>query len=438
MEYEPPPSAVQQHPIHLVVTDDLHRSRLTVFFRLFLAIPLFIWLALWSIGALMIAFLNWFATLALARSPQQFHDFLAAYVRFTTHFYAYLSLAANPYPGFLGVAGSYPLDLEIAPPGRQSRWKTGFRIVLAFPAIALASALASFGGGGGGSSGSQGEAASESPGWFGSASWGLLGTIAVLAWFACLVRGRMPQGFRDVAAYALRYAAQTWGYVFLLTDRYPNSDPSAPPALMPPVEPAVRLHISDDRRRSRLTVFFRFLLFLPHLVWYLLWTIAVFFAVIASWFAALVTRRTPNALHRFIAAYVHYAAHITAYLFVIANPFPGFTGAPGIYPVDIDIDPPAPQRRLVTLFRIFLAVPALLVSSALGSALLLAGIFGWFVSLFTARMPEGLRNLGAYSIRYSAQVWAYLYLLTERYPYSGPWEFAPEAPPEVEPEVAAA
>jgi hypothetical protein len=49
-----------------------------------------------------------------------------------------------------------------------------------------------------------------------------------------------------------------------------------------------------------------------------------------------------------------------------------------------------------------------------------------------------LRNLGAFAIRYSAQVYAYFYLVTERYPYSGPWEFAPAPPAEVEPEAAAA
>ena len=35
-------------------------------------------------------------------------------------------------------------------------------------------------------------------------------------------------------------------------------------------------------------------------------------------------------------------------------------------------------------------------------------------------MPEGLRNLGAVSLRYSAQATAYLFLVTERYPYSAP------------------
>jgi hypothetical protein len=42
------------------------------------------------------------------------------------------------------------------------------------------------------------------------------------------------------------------------------------------------------------------------------------------------------------------------------------------------------------------------------------------VALFLGRMPDGLRNLGAYALRYSAQTDAYLYLLTERYPDAGP------------------
>ena len=35
-------------------------------------------------------------------------------------------------------------------------------------------------------------------------------------------------------------------------------------------------------------------------------------------------------------------------------------------------------------------------------------------------MPEGLRNLGSVALRYSGQVNAYLFLLTDRYPYSAP------------------
>ena len=425
---------MEPHPIQVVVEDDLERSRLTVFFRLLLAIPHLFWFLLWSLQTVIVVVLNWFATLIKGRSPDSLHEFLSAYVRYGTHLFAYLSLAANPWPGFMGKAGSYPIDVVIAPPERQNRWKTGFRILLALPALLLADVLAGGPGGGGGSAGGRGD---DPNGVFWSGG-GVIFIVAFLAWFVCLIRGRMPNGFRDLQAYALRYNAQSQGYLLLLTDRYPNSDPSSPPAALPPERPSVQIHVEDDLRRSRLTVFFRFLLFLPHLVWLILWTVAAFFAVLAGWFAALATGGMPGALHRFIAAYLRYSTHVFAYLALTANPFPGFTGEAGSYPIDLEIDPPEPQRRWKTLFRLFLAIPAFMVSGALNGALVLVGLFGWFVSLATGRMPEGLRNLGAYAQRYSGQTNAYFLLLTDRYPYSGPWEWAPAPEAEPEPEVAAA
>ena len=49
-------------------------------------------------------------------------------------------------------------------------------------------------------------------------------------------------------------------------------------------------------------------------------------------------------------------------------------------------------------------------------------------------MPQGFRNVGAWALRYSAESDAYFFLLTDVYPYSGPWEFAPPAPAHTEPE----
>jgi hypothetical protein len=438
MEYGPPPPAVQRHPVQVVVNDDLHRSRLTVFFRLLLAIPHVIWFVIWSLFAFLISIINWVITLVRGRSAESLHDFYCSYIRYATHLYAYLFLAANPYPGFTGKPG-YPIDVELPPLERQSRWKTLFRLVLALPALVLSSVFVGAPGGGGNSGrGSSTGSEFEQNDWSNYTVGGVAFVVAFLAWFVCLVRGQMALGFRDLVAYALRYNAQTLAYLLFVTDRYPNSDPGEPPASPPPTEPAVRIRVEDDLRRSRLTVFFRFLLFLPHLVWFVLWSIAFFFAVVFGWFAALVLGRLPGPLHRFIGAYVRYAAHLSAYLFLIANPFPGFTGTPGIYPVDIEIDPPERQSRWKIFFRFFLAIPALFVSGALGGAVLLVGFFGWFVSLALGRMPEGLRNLGAFELRYSSQVYAYLYLLTDRYPFSGPWEFARAAPVDAEPEAAAA
>jgi hypothetical protein len=245
-------------------------------------------------------------------------------------------------------------------------------------------------------------------------------TVAFLAWFVCIARGRMPQGFRDLLSYVLRYGAQTYGYAFLLTDRYPDSDPAQAPTSEATPEHPIRVSVDDDLRRSRLTVVFRLLLALPHLVWLVLWWLAAVVAAVASWFVTVARGRSPEPLHRFLAAFVRYETHVYAFLFLVANPFPGFTGAQGTYPVDLRVEPPRGQSRWIAGFRLVLVVPALLVASGLASALWIVGIFGWFAALVTGRMPRGLRNLGAYALRYSAQTHGYALLLTDRYPYSGP------------------
>jgi hypothetical protein len=176
----------------------------------------------------------------------------------------------------------------------------------------------------------------------------------------------------------------------------------------------------DDLRRSRLTVFFRLLLWLPHLVWLILWGIVTFFAIIANWFVTLFSGTPAAGLHRFISSYLRYSTHNFAFIGLVANPFPGFTGREGSYPIDLSIARPARQNRWKTGFRIILVVPAYLVSGALGNALSVVALFGWFTGLFLGRMPQGLRNLGVFALRYQAQLNAYLWLLTDVYPFSGP------------------
>jgi uncharacterized membrane protein YfbV (UPF0208 family) len=428
---------VNEHPIRLVVRDDLRRSRLTVFFRLLLAIPHLVWLLLWTIAAILATIANWFATLVQGRSPDGLHRFLSAYARYATHVFGYLYLAASPFPPFQGAPGTYPIDLEIDPPAPQNRWKTAFRLVLAVPALLIVGVLRGGKGEGGGGvgDGPGGPGRDEGPSFFFSST-GVVTTVAVLAWFACLALARMPHGFRNLIAYGLRYSAQTFGYLTLLTDRYPNSDPLLPAeAGPPPRERPIRLAVADDLSRSRLTVFFRLLLALPHFVWLALWTIAALVAMVANWFATLVRGRSPDALHRFLSAYLRYEIHVFAFFLLVANPFPGFVGRADAYPVDLEIDPPAQQSRWITGFRLPLAIPALLVEFGLTTLLFVAGFLGWFAALATGRMPRGLRNLGAYSLRYTGEAYGYLFLLTERYPHSSP---PVESPPAAEELPAAA
>jgi hypothetical protein len=182
------------HPIRLRITDDLRRTRLTVFFRLILAIPLFLWAALLGIVAVLAIVANWFATLFAGKSPESLHNFLANYLRFTTQIAAYCFLIADPYPGFLFInMDEYPVDLEVAPPEVQNRWTVLFRIILAIPALLITSVLRN-----------------------------ISSLLAIFSWVMGVLTARVPEGIRNFAAFALRYETQTYAYVALLTQKYPN------------------------------------------------------------------------------------------------------------------------------------------------------------------------------------------------------------------------
>jgi Domain of unknown function (DUF4389) len=414
----------EPHPVRLVVSDDLRRNRLTVFFRLLLAIPHLIWVTLWSIAALFAAILQWILTLITGTPADGLHKFLCRFVRYTVHLNAYLYLVANQWPGFTGDEDSYPVDLRLPGPHTQARWKTAIRIILVLPAFGLSVALS--GVGGPGRLPQRGRDAS-----FSSGGGALTVFCAFLGWFASLARGRMPKGLRDAGAYGLGYGAQTLAYVLLVTDRYPSADPTAllDDVERPPEHPVHLVGDAHDLRRSRLTVFFRLLLALPHIVWIVLWTIAAIVVAIIVWFATLFTGRPPRALHAFLSHYVRYTLHVSAFLYLAANPFPGFDGREGVYPLDLVLPPPERQNRWKTGFRIILAIPAIIVNSALGWALLVCAVYTWFVALIRGSAPWGLRNLMAYGLRYAAQLNAYLYLLTDVYPHASPLEGAAPPPP---------
>jgi hypothetical protein len=188
----PVTTAPDRHPIGLIVTDDLGRSRLTVFFRLILAIPHLIFVYLWGLAAGFAVLFAWFAALFTRRVPLGLHDFIAGYLRYAARVFGYTLLLAEPFPPF-GSGGSYPIDARVDGPQEQSRPTVFFRLVLAIPALILAGVFRN-----------------------------VNGAIAFIAWFYCLVVGSMNESLRDLSAWLLRFELQTYGYVMLLTQRYPS------------------------------------------------------------------------------------------------------------------------------------------------------------------------------------------------------------------------
>ena len=190
---------------------------------------------------------------------------------------------------------------------------------------------------------------------------------------------------------------------------FPPEPPPAEPevttaaALEPGADHPLRLPVTDDLQRSRLTVFFRLLLAIPHIIWLMLWTIAVFFVLIVAWVAALIKGRLPDGMHSFFANYLRYSTRLVT------------------YPVDLHVDPPQAQSRWKILFRGILSIPAQILAWVFGQVLGIVAFLAWFVCLFIGRMPKGMEDLGVYCLRYQQQTYGYMMLLTERYPsLSGP------------------
>jgi Domain of unknown function (DUF4389) len=177
----------------------------------------------------------------------------------------------------------------------------------------------------------------------------------------------------------------------------------------------IGLLVTDDLRRSRLTVFFRLLLAIPQFIWLSIWGIAVTFAVLISWFAGVITGRVPDGLHNFDAAYLRYSTRVAGYVFLLADPWPGFTTAQP-YPLDARVDRAAPQSRLTIFFRLILAIPALILVYVFRAVNQIIAFLAWFYCLVVGRMHEGMRNISAWLLRYEVQTYAYLLLLTGRYP----------------------
>src|ERR671935_1531879 len=166
-------------------------------------------------------------------------------------------------------------------------------------------------------------------------------------------------------------------------------------ATAPAQQHPIRLVVNDDLQRTRLTVFFRLILALPLIFWGLLWFAIAALAWIVNWFATLFMGRSPDGLHTFLATFLRYSTHVRAYLLLVADPFPGFTGRPGSYPIDLEIDPPERQNRLTVFFRWVLAIPALMLAYILGYLNQLLAVFSWFIALVLGRVPEGIRNFAA-------------------------------------------
>jgi hypothetical protein len=186
----------------------------------------------------------------------------------------------------------------------------------------------------------------------------------------------------------------------------------------------VRVHDEEPLRRRRLAVLFRVPLYVPHALVVAAWSLVAGPAIAVAWLALLIEGRLPTWLHRFVAAFVRYVGQVTAWFFLLSARYPDPLHTQ-THPFAIELPERPRQPRLVTLFRLVLAIPPLLLATALRVVLMLSSVPAWFAGLVLGRTTAGLEELGTFCLRYELETLAYVLLLTARYPRLVPAESPP-------------
>ena len=251
--------------------------------------------------------------------------------------------------------------------------------------------------------------------------------LAFLGWFASLATGAMPRGLRDAGAYSLGYRAQARRVPAARDRRYPNCRSARAARASSSLRRCIRCgsrathticaaraspSSSGCRSRSRSSS------------GCYLWSIAVSGSRCSCSGSCSLVRGRPDRgvppVPRAVCALPVPRRAPSASL--AANPFPGFTGGPGSYPLDLVLPAPGRQNRWKTALPAGPRDPGVVLSRRAPAACSVAcgrASRGSRRS-FTAPAPEGLRNLSAWALRYFGQLNAYLYLLTDAYPLLEP------------------
>jgi hypothetical protein len=181
----------------------------------------------------------------------------------------------------------------------------------------------------------------------------------------------------------------------------------------------VRIEAGEPLRRRRPAVLLRAPLVVPHYLVLSVWILLVAPALAIAWLALLIEGRLPSFLHRFIGAFVRYQGQVTAWFDLLSARYPDPLHTLE-HPFRIELADRPRQPRLVTLFRLPLALPALVLTSVFNVVLSLAAVAAWFVALALGRTTAGLHELGTFCLRYQIETQAYLTLLTSAYPRLAP------------------
>ena len=178
----------------------------------------------------------------------------------------------------------------------------------------------------------------------------------------------------------------------------------------------VRFDVEYPDRLSRLLIFVKWLLAIPHFIVLYLLGIVQFLITFAAWFIFLFTGRYPRGMFDIVVGVMRWTANLNAYLMLLRDEYPPFSWEEGKYPLTFQVDHPERLSRLLIFVKWLFIIPNFIVFYLVAIAYLVTLVIAWFAILFTGRYPEGLFRFAVGVFRWSMRINVYLYLLRDEYP----------------------
>jgi hypothetical protein len=200
-------------------------------------------------------------------------------------------------------ATTYPLQFDVDYPDRPlNRLTTALRLFTALPIVLLLTAIGGF------TVVTTGADATTV-----AASGSALLFLPPL--LMIVFRGRYPRWWYDFNVELLRFQNRVGVYVALMDDRYPSTEERQ----------SVHLAVPYPTGLNRGLPLVKWLLAIPHYVVLAVLYVGALFALIAAWFAILVTGRFPRALFNYLVGVGRWTNRVTAYAFMlVTDDYPPF------------------------------------------------------------------------------------------------------------------
>jgi hypothetical protein len=207
----------------------------------------------------------------------------------------------------------YPVSIDVERQiANRNRLTVAFRLILVIPHLLLVGGI----GLGFALKSGNGDLTSSAGG-----ETGLLGAVAyilaIVSWFTIVIGGSHITAIRQYTTFYLRWRVRAMAYLMLLEDRYPPFGDAAYPASL--------TFVDAEGARNRLTVGFRLILIIPHMIVVGLLSIAWWVTSFVAWFAILFTGNYPEGLYTFGVGVLRWFIRVEAYLLLLVDEYPPFS-----------------------------------------------------------------------------------------------------------------